>query len=432
MATASRSASPSPSQLPPIPGSPSYSYASTANPISAYNLPLPPPPRSPHAVLTKADLELSQAAYSELLATAKAFRIALGALSTCASNFGSALESCARLKEARSEALHIPNLSSGSSLADSFMLPTKGSCTADSLMAASGVHQLIANHQGILSETVYRSFEVPLLHELDGWRRRMEEEEVTYQREVKLQSKDIRRMEKEGLRLHKQRKRDVGKFRSHLVDLTRKLDGLTTLHGKHSRTLLRESQDVSVKIVESSSSLVRAEVDIFEALARKGWSGGGLDELLEKGVDLFAPEAETHQSEANKLFSILPSKSILVADGTGEGGSKGHGKTDSLLVEGDRYQSLAGAMDQNERQDEVGSIFSERGIDGILNRSRGVRPWSPSPVNRAKEKEDELKGDESVKENKVQEPEQEAKASNDQSRGGERRWSVTDDDIVSE
>jgi hypothetical protein len=372
----SRSPSPTPSRLPAAPASPSYSYASTANPLSAYNLPLPPPPRSAHAVLSKSDLELSHAAYSDLLASAKQYRLALASLSTAASTFGSALEACARLKEARSEQLH----TSGGSLSNSFT--AQGSCTADSLLAASGVHHLIANHQQILSETVYRNFEVPLLHEIDGWTRRMEEEEVTYQRAVKELSRDIRRMEKEGLRLHKQRKRDVAKFRGHLVDLTTKLDGLTALHGDHSRMLLRDSQESSVKIVESCSSLVRAEVDIYEALARKGWSGGGLDDLLDKGVDLFANDPDAGFGESgSKLFSILPQKSILAdaASDHASGNRPLYNRNDSLLDEGERHQSLAGAVSSVDKNDDSASIFSER-ARGNFNQSRGVRPFSPPPL----------------------------------------------------
>jgi hypothetical protein len=425
---------PTPSQLPPVPASPTFSYASTANPLSTFNLPLPPPPRRPHAVLTKNDLELSQSAYGDLLATAKQYRLALAELSTAASSFGSALEACARLKEARSEALH----PAGNSIANSFT--TKGSCTADSLLAASGIHHLIANHQQILSETVYRSFEVPLLHELDGWRRRMEEEEVTYQQEVRERGKEIRRMEKEGLRLHKQRKRDVSKFRSHLVDLTTKLDSLTSLHGGHSRTLLRDSQETSLRILDASSSLVRAEVDIFEGLARKGWTGGGLDELLERGVDLFANEPETGQNDSSKLFSILPQKSIL-ADTTAEnasGAHPGHARHDSLVVEGERYQSLAGAVSNNDQGDDVRSIFSE----GNFNRSRGVRPFSPSPpVTRNIESQDSIKTtDESsaktVTKTALADGEGSATElptpSEEKGRGRVRRWSVTDDGVVSE
>ncbi|KAI8959731.1 hypothetical protein F5Y11DRAFT_291834 [Daldinia sp. FL1419] len=395
--TSGRPPSPSPSQI-PLPASPTYSYASTANPLSQYSLPLPPPPRPAHAVLSKADLEQSQLAYSDLLATAKAYRIALASLSTAASAFGSALESCARLKEARAETLGPPT---GTSLTNSFT--TKGSCTAELLLSASGVHHLIANHQQILSETVYKSFEVPLLHELDQWRRNIDDEDETYKREVAARSREIRRLEKEGLKLHRQsRRRDVAKFREHLVTLTSKLDGLTGLHADHARTLLRDSQEASAKILDASCSLVRAEVDIFEGLARKGWTGGGLDDLLEKGQDLFASDEDVLPGAAvatvvaansavgeggAKLFSILPPKSILANDVASTSVSDSvltarGGRADSLLVdpEEDQFQSLTGAVEhpQDRKRDgeDTESIFSESNI------SRGLRPFSPQPIRR--------------------------------------------------
>ncbi|KAI1212564.1 uncharacterized protein F4807DRAFT_457360 [Annulohypoxylon truncatum] len=409
MATATsipaRPPSPSPSQV-PLPASPTYSYASTANPLSSYNLPLPPPPRPVHAVLTKSDLEQSQQAYSDLLATAKSYRIALSALSNAASAFGSALESCARLKESRADALGPPG---GASLTNSFT--TKNTCTADLLLGASGVHHLVANHQQILSETVYRSFEVPLLHELDRWRRAIEDEDETYKREAAARSREIRRLEKEGLKLHRQsRRRDVAKFREHLVALTSKLDGLTALHADHARTLLRDSQETSARILDASCSLVRAEVDIFEGLARKGWTGGGLDDLLEKGQDLFASDDDLPGAVAAttggvvigsgvgaggagdgggaKLFSILPPKSILANDAssdslTARGGGESHGRADSLLVDSDdvQYQSLTGAVDQKDRGREADSqsLFSE---SNLSQKQRGVRPFSPQPIRR--------------------------------------------------
>lgn len=437
----SRPVTPDPSRLPPVPASPTYSTTSTANPISGFNLPLPPPPRPYHAVLNQNDLDASQTAYTDLLTTAKQYRLALAELSSAASAFGSALESCARLKEARSEVLH----PSGGSLTNSFSA-SRGACTADSLLAASGVHQLVANHQQILSETVYRSFEVPLLHELDGWRRRIEEEEVAYQREVKERSKEIRKMEKEGLKLHRSKKRDVAKFRSHLVDLTTKLDELTSLHGGHSRTLLRDCQETSGKIVEASSSLVRAEVDIFEALAKKGWSGGGLDDLLEKGTDLFANDEDTGNNSAmdtSKLFSILPQKSIL-ADS--DSGKHGHARQESLGAEGEHYQSLDKAI---ERGGDTSSIFSERAAEGNFNKSRGVRPFSPPPLRRAREPQDPSEAPVSIDEALAEREEfhlsptathEEAESSmdtrgslsNDETRGRERARSLTDDAVRSD
>lgn len=221
----------------------------------------------------------------------------------------------------------------------------------------------------------------------------MEEEEMSYQKSAKTLSREIRRMEKEGLKLHKQRKRDVGKFREHLVALTGKLDALTGLSGGHSRGLLRDGQGMSMGIVECCAGLVRAEVDIFEALARKGWSGGGLDELLEKGRDLFANEdgsGHDHPNHGAKIFSILPqNRSILAGPDSGEGLGVKHQRSDSLLVDGagTHYQSLAGAV---ARDTDVNSLWSERGnshmnTSGILNRPRGVRPFSPTPGERVRD-----------------------------------------------
>ena len=386
----SRPASPTPSQLPPVPSSPVYSVASTANPISQFNLPPPPTPRPVHAVLRKADLERSQDAYADLVGSAKAYRLALASLSGAASAFGSALEACARLKEARAE----PIGPAGASMTASFTT-ARGACTADTLLSAAGVHHLVANHQQILSETVYRSFEVPLLHDLDRWQTIIDDEEATYQDRIRAQSKEVKRLEKEGLKLHKQRRRDVARFRAHLVELTGKLDGLTTLHADHARTLLRESQETSARIVDGSCSLVRAEVDIFESLARKGWTGGGLDDLLEKGQDLFAmDDAGGHASgggaaasgDPTTLFSILPPKSILADSAMSDAGSRtghnhGHARGDSLLtMDGDRYQSLAAVAAANEAKLSGGDSDSVFSAD--FNRPRNARPFSPQPIRR--------------------------------------------------
>lgn len=262
-----------------------------------------------------------------------------------------------------------------------------GACTADTLLLTSGVQQLIANHQQILSETVYRSFEVPLLHELDKWRAAVDDEEEGYASKVREHSREIRRLEKEGLKLQRQKRRDLGGFRAHLVELTGKLDGLTGLHGEHARTLLRESQETSVRIVEASCSLVRAEVDIFEGLARKGWSGGGLEEVLERGVDVLGGDGRGGGGGENgqeggggegELFSILSPKSILVDSASDTAGTKerpGMGlqtRSESLLpTEGDRRHLSAAAR----QEQDADSIFSE------FNRPRlgGVRPFSPQP-----------------------------------------------------
>ncbi len=83
-------------------------------------------------------------------------------------------------------------------------------------------------------------------------------------------------------------------------------------------------------------------------------------------------------SDGTKLFSILPPKSIL-ADTSGADTLKAgkNARSDSLLVDSDRYQSLTGAMSSSDllvREDrDADSVFSEP------SRSRNVRPFSPQP-----------------------------------------------------
>lgn len=82
--------------LPPIPPSPTHSFASTAFPTASLNLPPPPAPLLPKNFLSRSDVAASITAYEGLLDSAKAYRKAMAAVSAAASLFGAALESCAR------------------------------------------------------------------------------------------------------------------------------------------------------------------------------------------------------------------------------------------------------------------------------------------------------------------------------------------------
>jgi len=167
-----------------------------------------------------------------------------------------------------------------------------------------------------------------------------------------------------------------------------------------------------------------------------------LDELLEKGQDLFANDIDREPSQdSSKIFSILPKNSILGEPSHERASIGGQKKGDSLLIEGDRYQSLAGAVSGGDPGD-TGSIFSD---EGILNRSRGVRPFSPPPMNRLNEldipkstPEEEDQGS-SKTVIKVMTPVEESSETQDADelntdgddnvRGRERRWSINEDTI---
>lgn len=291
-------------------------------------------------------------------------------------------------------------------------------------MNAGGLQYLIASNTHILSESLYRGFEVPLLHELDSYKEKTAENEERYKNEANEKSKELRRREADHLKLARQRKRsgysplfrqldyfsswtstaaadgheDLSAFRSALVDLTRQIDELDNLKYAHYRSALSLAQDTSTRILDSSALVVRAEIEIFEKIAQKGWdSSGGLDDLISRSADPFAPEAGNGSNGEGEIFSILPSHSILPSpQGPGMsrsastiGGSNGSAGAGGGAGGGEgKYQSLTGALSHNGdfdeyEDDDVRSIFSGGFSNpGVLNSGGrgkiGIPPFSPS------------------------------------------------------
>lgn len=289
-------------------------------------------------------------------------------------------------------------------------------------MNAGGLQYLIASNTHILSESLYRGFEVPLLHELDSYKEKTAENEERYKMEATEKGNELRKREQDHLKLARQRKRsgysplfrqldyfsswtsttaadgheDLSAFRSALVDLTRQIDELDNLKYAHYRSALALAQDTSTRILDSSALVVRAEIEIFEKIAQKGWdSSGGLDDLISRSADPFAPESGNGSNGQGEIFSILPSHSILPSpQGPGMSRSastidESDGSTGTVGAGEGKYQSLTGALshsgDFDEYEDEdVRSIFSGGFSNpGLLNNGGGrgkigIPPFSPS------------------------------------------------------
>jgi len=156
---------------------------------------------------------------------------------------------------------------------------------------------------------------------------------------------------------------DLSAFRSALVDLTYQIDELENLKYGHYRTALDLAQTSSVKVLDSAALVVRAEIEVFEKIAQKGWdSSGGLDDLIARAADPFAADPTSAAGEG-EIFSILPTESILPSPhGALSRAGSITGAGVSAPSEG-KYHSLTGALSQNgdydEYEDEDGrSIFS--------------------------------------------------------------------------
>lgn len=77
--------------------------------------------------------------------------------------------------------------------------------SAEHLMAASGIHYMVANSGQVLSDTLYRSFEVPLMHAYDSYVHDIATRHAEYEALLSDKTAKIRQTEAENLRLGKKK-----------------------------------------------------------------------------------------------------------------------------------------------------------------------------------------------------------------------------------
>ncbi|KAG0305861.1 hypothetical protein BGZ97_000941 [Linnemannia gamsii] len=147
----------------------------------------------PAVIITRADQQTAVDQFQLLLTNAKAYRLQMLALSKAAASFGYALEKIAHSK---------------ASVRD----PTN---VCSSLQAAAGLHYLMSNHHQILSDTLYKQFEIPLLQHLDTHKANIEASEAQYERSMRDMSQKIK--ETEATSLQNGRKRQRGKSPSLVI-----------------------------------------------------------------------------------------------------------------------------------------------------------------------------------------------------------------------
>ena len=148
------------------------------------------------------------------------------------------------------------------------------------------------------------------------------------------------------------------------MDLTYQIDELENLKYGHYRTALDLSQETSLKLLDYSALVVRAEIEVFEKIAQKGWdSSGGLEELMSRAADPFNSGYGNNPGDNGEIFSILPTGSILPSPhGALSRTGSISGASGNTVSEG-KYQSLSAALSQNDDpedydDEDANSIFS--------------------------------------------------------------------------
>lgn len=234
------------------------------------------------ALITSREVTETIKSYTEVVSAAQRYREALLTVSSAAAEFGAALEDCARCKGAGS--------------------------SAESLHAAGGLHYLVSNHQQILAKSIQRTFEVPVRRQVDLFKSTMASNDESFKKELKVKTKQLKQHELENIRLSRMRVRNLAAYRNSLLELTSQIDDIDRLKYEHFCQAYDAAQTTSTNILTYAASVVRAEVEIYEGIARKGWSGGGLDDLISACPDPFAP-SEEEEDEFDNGGTISKSKS---------------------------------------------------------------------------------------------------------------------------
>ncbi|KAF0343289.1 hypothetical protein F8M41_016025 [Gigaspora margarita] len=263
------------------PTSPTLS-ARTVNSI-AHSARTTEPPPEPTIILSRTDIRASFEAYEQLLSSAKIYRNQMIALAQAAAGFGQSLERLARCKGAFD--------------------------AGPALQAAAGLHYLMSNHQQLLSDAFYKKFEIPLLENLDVHKATILANEECYDKSLAEMSKRIKETEAENLRSGRKRQRDLSQFRRALQDLTRQVEELDRLKTDYYRQTLDTEQNNLNYILSKVSTVIKAEVDIYERISSKGVADPILEGMITQGPDPFC--AYPNADEPSEIFSSLPPIPII-------------------------------------------------------------------------------------------------------------------------
>ncbi|KAK4048318.1 hypothetical protein OIV83_004840 [Microbotryomycetes sp. JL201] len=248
----------------------------------------------PEVICARADLRASVSAYEGLLAAAKQYRNATVAMSAASIEMAGALEACARVKGAYQ--------------------------SAEPLMAASGVHYMIANSGQVLSDMLYRSFEIPLMHAFDAYVVTGSNRHAEYEQLLADKTAAIRQTEAENVRQGRQKSRDLQQFRKALERLQDQVRQVEQVKQSYYQEVLDHELDTWATIENKVSLLTRSTLDLADRLASKATSDAVVEQMLNEHPDPF--DSFRNEGEAGRgggdVFTVLPPLGMNL----GLGGSK--------------------------------------------------------------------------------------------------------------
>lgn len=269
-------------------------------------------------IITRADLRASVAAYHELLKAAKEYRESMERSSNASTAFAIALEQCARVKGATE--------------------------SANSLLLGSGLCFMIGNSHQVLSATLLRSFELPLLAAYEEYVTVLSERHDKYEVLLSERTAAIRQTEHENMKQGRKKSRDLNQFRKALESLQEQVRGVEAVKKAYYNETLEKENEMWGLISSKVALLLRSTLELSDRLASKA-NEPAVEELMRENPDPFDSYREEN-SETRDLFSVLPPLSMAMSH---------HGPT----TNGSTIREFA-AENQSERREEStsASVFA--------------------------------------------------------------------------
>ncbi|SCU85302.1 LADA_0D06744g1_1 [Lachancea dasiensis] len=225
-------------------------------------------------LVTRKDMSQTVDTMQQLLKNAENYAEELSSTSQKASLLALSLEQMARLKGCNDE-------------------------TADRFLSSSGLFHLIANHQRIMSDCINSSLVETLSGRIDEFQYKHRIHESQFKKEFHDEAKKLKLQEKYNAQFSKRKIRNLLSYRENLANLQLQLDELESLKHRYYQDSYEMVENCCFEVLKDTATVSRAQVEISENIARKGWSGGGLDELLLKADDPFNKGSSDDMDEDN-------------------------------------------------------------------------------------------------------------------------------------
>ncbi|CCH62921.1 hypothetical protein TBLA_0I02650 [Henningerozyma blattae CBS 6284] len=223
-------------------------------------------------LVTKRDMQNTSAAIIDLWKSSAAYSKSLKKNAKNSSRVATSIETLAKLKGCNDE-------------------------TAKKLLNASGLFHLLSNHEQIMSNTlevlINNNIDV-ILHDFEQNSKSLQNQ---FKKNCKEQSNKLKLQEKYNTQLAKRKVRNIISYRESLTNLQIQLDQLEQLRHDFYQDSYLLVDSTCNQLLKDVASLSRAQVEICENIARKGWSGGGLDDLLLDADDPFSKDEEDDEEE---------------------------------------------------------------------------------------------------------------------------------------